>query len=177
MTNRISLVLDPQDVADFLAAQATQNRIILKWLTGANLKAIGPGNYMGTEAGWRYCQDGFDFATKYPKIYDDEELDYAEYKKDIEGATFIMEAKAGSEETDTRLGIILTLLGKDAMEKTHYIRGRGNAKRDKNLDYVAPSNKLNALFEKRTEKGDETRKANEALKALQEQLAKATQPT
>jgi hypothetical protein len=33
------------------------------------------------------------------------------------------------------------------------------------------------LFEKRTEKADETRKANEALKALQEQLAKATKPT
>jgi hypothetical protein len=174
MKNRISLVLDPQDVADFIAAQATQKRILLKWLASADLKAVGPGNYMGTEGGWRYCQDGLEFATNFPKIYDDEELNFEEYKRDIEGATFVIAAKKGSEETDNRLGIVLTLLGKNAMEKTHYIRKRGNDKRDINLDYVAPSDKLNSLFEKRTEKGDETRKANEAIKALQEQLAKAT---
>jgi hypothetical protein len=113
------------------------------------------------------------FATDYPKIYDDEELDYDEYKKDIDGAAIFMELKKATEETDTRTGIILSLLGKDAMEQTHYIRKRGNDKRDKNLDYVAPSDKLNALFEKRTEKADETKKVNDQIKALQEQLAEA----
>lgn len=177
MKNRISIVLDPQDVADFNAAQATQKRILLKWLSGVDLDEVAPGNYMGTEGGWRYCQDGFEFATEYPKIYDDEELNYDEYKKDIDAATFAIDAKKGSDETNTRLGIVLILVGKDLMEETHYIRGRGNAKRRLNLDYIAPSDKLNALFEKRTEKADETRKANEALKDLKDQLAKATKST
>ena len=63
------------------------------------------------------------------------------------------------------------------MEQTHYIRGRGNAKRDKNPDYVEPSNKLNVLFEKRIEKAGETRKTNEVIKDLKEQLAQAQKTT
>lgn len=49
MKNRISLTLDPQDVADLKAAQETQKRIVLKWLKGVDLTDIGPGNYKGTE--------------------------------------------------------------------------------------------------------------------------------
>jgi hypothetical protein len=173
MKNRISLAPEPQDVADFIAAQATQKRILLKWLKGVDLTELGPGNNMGTEGGWTYCKDGLQFATEYPKIYDDEEFDYDEYKKDIDGAALFINLKKGTEETDVRTGIILSLLGKDAMEQTHYIRKRGNDKRDKNLDYVAPSDKLNALFEKRTSRADETKKVNDQIKALQDQLAEA----
>lgn len=173
MKNRISLTPEQQDVTDFLAAQATQKRILLKWLKGIDLDEIGPGNHMGTGGSWTYCKDGLQFATDHPKIYDDEELNYDEYKKDIDGAALFIELKKGTEETDTRTGIILSLYGKDAMEQTHYIRKRGNSKRGINLDYVAPSDKLNALYEKRTEKADETKKINDQIKALQEQLAEA----
>ena len=171
MKNRISLVLDPQDIAEFQAAQATEKRLLLKWLKGIDLNELVPGNYMGTEGGWKYCQDGYQFALDFPKIYDDEELNIEEYKKDVDLATFIIESKTTTEETDTRLGILLTLVGKDLMEQTHYIRKRGNDKRGLNLDYVAHSDKLNLRFEKRAEKADETRKANEQIKALKEQLA------
>jgi hypothetical protein len=50
MKNRISLAPEQQDVADFLAAQATQKRLLLKWLKGIDIKEIGPGNHMGTGA-------------------------------------------------------------------------------------------------------------------------------
>jgi hypothetical protein len=173
MKNRVSLDLDSKDVADFIAAQATQRRLLNKWYIGIDMNDVTSGNTMGTEGGWTYCKDGFDFATKFPKIYDDEELDYNEYKKDIEAATFVIDAKKDSSSIDSRLGVLLLLLGKDLMEQTHYIRARGNAKRDKNHDYVEPSNKLNTLFEKRTEKADETRKSNELIKDLKEQLAQA----
>ena len=171
MKNRISLVLDPQDLTEFKTAQATEKRLILKWLKGIDLNELTHGNYMGTEGGWKYCQDGYQFALDFPKIYDDEELNIKEYKKDIDLAAFIIDSKKTIEEMNTRISILLTLVGKDLMDQTHYIRKRGNDKRGLNIDYVAHSDKLNALFEKRAEKADETRKLNEQIKALKEQLA------
>lgn len=173
MKNRISLTLDPQDVADLKAAQDTQKRILLKWLKGVDLSDVGAGNYMGTEGGWTYCKDGYQFATEQPKIYDPEELSIEEYSKDIDAATLFIDAKKITEETDSRLGILLMQVGKDLMEQTHYIRKRGNDKRGLNLDYIAHSDKLNTLFEKRYEKAAETRKINDEIKALKEQLAQA----
>jgi hypothetical protein len=173
MKNRISLDLNPQDVADFKAAQATQKRILLKWLNGVDLTDVGPGNAMGTEGCWTYCKDGYQFAIEQPKIYDPEELIIEEYGKDIDAATLLLEAKSGFEESSSRAGILLTQVGKDLMEQTHYIRKRGNDKRALNLDYVAHSDKLNALFEKRNEKAIETRKINDEIKGLREQLAQA----
>jgi hypothetical protein len=169
--NRISVALDPQDIADYKAAQATRKRLAHKWLKNADIDEVKPGNYMGTEGGWRYCQDGYEFATKLPKIYDDEELDYSEYGKDINTATFLIEDKAEDAEIDTLMNAAFTLVGKDLMEQTHYIRKRGNDKRGKNLEYVAPSDKLNLLFEKRNEKAEETKKANDELNSLKTQLA------
>ena len=75
MKNRISLALDPKDIAEFQTAQATIKRLLLKWLKGTDLNELSPGNYMGTDGGWTYCQDGYQFALDFPKIYDDEELD------------------------------------------------------------------------------------------------------
>ena len=169
--NRISLVLNPQDVADFKAAQDTQKRLLMKWLKNADLDEVKPGNYMGTEGGWQYCQDGYAFATNLPKIYDDEELNYDEYGKDINTAAFLIEAKKEDARMEVLMNAAFTLVGKDLMEQTHYIRKRGNDKRGNNLEYVEPSNKLNLLYEKRNDKAEETKKANEQLNMLKTQLA------
>ena len=72
MKNRISVVLDPKDVAEYQAAQATQKRILHKWLQGADVTDITAGNYMGTDGGWTYCQDGYKFAVACPKAGPDE---------------------------------------------------------------------------------------------------------
>jgi hypothetical protein len=169
--NRISVVIDPQDAAEYMAAEATQKRLLLKWLKNANLEEVKPGNYMGTEGGWRYCQNGYKFATDYPKVYDPEELDYEEYSKDYHAADFFITAEKENAQTDALRGIALILVGKDLMEQTHHIRQRANAKRDRNLDYVAPSDKLNEMFEKRNEKAEETKKVNEEINNLKAQLA------
>jgi hypothetical protein len=175
--NRISVIIDPLEAAEYKAAEATQKRLLLKWLKNANLDEVKPGNYMGTEGGWRYCQNGYKFATDHPKVYDPEELDYEEYGKDFHAAEFFIEADRENAQTDALRGIALILVGKDLMEQTHHVRQRANAKRDKNLDYVAPSDKLNEMYEKRNEKAEETKKANEQINDLKEQLAALKSPT
>ena len=173
MKNRISLDIDPKDVADFKTAQELQNNLLLKWLKPIDIKEIGAGNHMGTEGGWNYCQNGYKYCVQFPKLYDDEELDMAEYKKDIDTATFMVEAKKESDKTTLRVNALFNAVGKDLMEQTHYVRKRANEKVDKNSDYEAVCADLNTLFEKRMEKAEETRKINEQIKALQEQLAVA----
>jgi hypothetical protein len=94
-----------------------------------------------------------------------------EYGKDINTATFLIEDKAEDAEIDTLMNAAFTLVGKDLMEQTHYIRKRGNDKRGLNLEYVAPSDKLNLLYEKRSDKAEETKKANDEINTLKAQLA------
>ena len=176
MKNRISLVLDPQDAADYIAAQATQKRLLLKWLSDANLSEVTAGNHMGTEDGWKYCQNGYAFALACPKVYDDEELSVTEYGKDIDGGAFFIEANKETAKNKDLSDAALILYGKDLMEQTHYMRKRGNDKRHLNLLYAEHSDKLNALYDKRNAKSEETRKANELVKGLQAQVA-ASQKT
>ena len=175
MAQRISFVFDPKDVAEFNAATATQTRIALKWITesGIDVKNLPAGTNMGTLDNWLYCQDGLIFATEQPKIYDPEELDIATYKNEIACASTLIPSKKDVETVQSWLGILFNVIGRSLMEKTNYIRKRGNDKRNLNHDYVAHSDKLNALFEKRAEKSDETRKNNEMIKDLQDQLASA----
>ena len=179
MAQRISFVFDPKDVVDFNAAIATQTRIALKWITesGIDVKNLPPGTHMGTLDNWLYCQDGFVFATEQPKVYDPEELDAAAYKNEIDCASVIIPGRKEIEKVQNWLGILFNVIGKNLMEKTNYIRKRGNDKRGLNNDYVSHSDKLNALFEKRSEKSDETRKNKEMIKDLQDQLANAKKPT
>ena len=175
MAQRTSFVFDPKDVADFNAATATHTRIALKWITesGIDVNNLPTGTNMGTLDNWLYCQDGFAFVTEQPKIYDPEELDPVAYKNEIDCATVLIPSKKGVETVHNWLGVLFSVIGKSLMEKTNYIRKRGNDKRGLNHDYVAHSDKLNALFAKRAEKSDETRKNNEMIKDLQEQLATA----
>ena len=176
MKNRISLVLDPQDVADYKAAQATQKRLLLKWLVNADLKEVTAGNYMGTEGGWMYCKDGYAFALACPKVYDEERMSIEEYSKDINGATFFIDANKDSVTNNDLSDAALILLGKDLMEQTHHVRKQGNEKKDVNLTYAEHSAKLNTLYDKRNAKAEETRKANELIKDLQTQIALAQNP-
>jgi hypothetical protein len=177
MKERSLIDLDQKDVVDFKTAQATQKRILLKWLNNVDLSDVGPGNSMGTEGCWTYCKDGYQFAIEQPKIYDPEELNIERYGKGIDVATLFIDITKGIAETNYRANLILGQTGKDLMEKTHYIRKRGNDKRGLNLDYVEHSDKLNALYEKRNEKAVETRKINDEIKALKEQLAQAQKTT
>ena len=102
-----------------------------------------------------------------------EELDIETYKNEIACASTLIPSKKDVETVQSWLGILFNVIGRSLMEKTNYIRKRGNDKRNLNHDYVAHSDKLNALFEKRAEKSDETRKNNEMIKDLQDQLASA----
>ncbi len=178
MAQSISVVFDPKDVADFNAATATQTRIALKWITesGIDVKNLPAGTHMGTLDNWLYCQDGFIFATEQSKIYDPEELDFEAYKNEIQSASVLIPSRKDMEKVQNWLGILFNVVGKKLMEKTNYIRKRGNDKRNLNHDYVSYSDKLNVLSEKRAEKADETRKNNEMIKDLQEQLATAKKP-
>ena len=177
MKNRISVVLDPKDVAEYQAAQATQKRILHKWLQGADVTDITAGNYMGTDGGWTYCQDGYKFAVACPKVYDDEQLSIEEYKKDNDAATFLIEANVETAKNKQLSDVALILVGKDLMEETHYMRKCGNDKRSLNSVYAEHSDKLNVLFEKRNAKAEDTRKANDLLKSLQAQLAESQKTT
>ncbi|MBL7816721.1 MAG: hypothetical protein JNL70_17000 [Saprospiraceae bacterium] len=173
MKDRITMVFEPQDVADFKAAQETQKRILQKWTKGVLLDNVTAGNAMGTTEGWIYCQDGYKFAIDKPKIYDSEELDIDDYGKKIDGATFLIEAQKGTNDSNNKVGMLLFLVGQDLMDKTHYIRKRGNDKRGINPEYIDYSDKLNALFEKRSLKAAETRRVNEEIKNLKGQLEEA----
>ena len=177
MKNRISLSLDPKDVAEYEAAQATQKRLLHKWLNGADVTEVTAGNYMGTDGGWTYCQDGYKFAVECPKVYDDEELSIEEYKKDIDCATFFVAANVETAKNKQLSDVAFILIGKDLMEQTHYMRKRGTDKRGVNLLYAEHSDKLNVLYDKRNAKSDETRKANDMLKSLQTQLAESQKTT
>ena len=177
MKNRISLSLDPKDVAEYEAAQATQKRLLHKWLNGADVTEVTAGNYMGTDGGWTYCQDGYKFAIACPKVYDDEQLSIEEYKKDTDGATFFIGANVETAKIKQLSDTAFILIGKDLMEQTHYMRKCGNDKRSLNLVYAEHSDKLNVLYDKRNAKSDETRKANDLLKSLQAQLAESQKTT
>ena len=177
MAQRITVVFDPKDVAEFNAATATQTRIALKWMSGIDVNNLPAGQFMGTLDNWLYCQDGFAFATEQPKVYDPEELDAVAYKNEIDCASVLMPSRKDIEKIQNWLGILFNVIGKNLMEKTNYMRKRGNDKRGLNHDYVSYSDKLNVLAEKRAEKADETRKNKEVIKDLQEQLANAKKPT
>jgi hypothetical protein len=169
MKNRISHSVTPEQINAFQKAMATANQILDDMLASAQLTELKSGQNMGTEEGWVYVQRGYAAAEKYPKLVDEEELDVREYKKDLDLAAFALEACKMTQTAKERATIIAALTGKDLIEATHHVRYRAQSKRLVNLDYVAVSDELNRLFERRQGKADETRKTNELIKQLKEQ--------
>ena len=172
MKRRSPYTITPQDMDDYNAANATQKRILLKALRVADLDALSSGQAMGNGGSWDYCQQGYKSCIEYPKIYDDEEVDIDLYGNSIDLATFLVKSMKDEDTIVAWLGILFGLAGRDLMEDTTHVRLRANKKRGKNIEYVEPSNALNKMFEERAAKADTTRKTNDIIKDLQEQLAK-----
>jgi hypothetical protein len=168
MKNRISHLLTPQEQAELIQAVATTNRILNKMLQTAQLTELSMGQNMGTEEGWLYVQRAYAAAEKFPKLVDPEELDVAEFKKDVNLIAFMLDACKEIKNAEERAHIITLLGGKDAIEAAHYIRQRAQSKRSVNLDYVAMSDELNRLFERRRGRADDTRKTNELIQQLKD---------
>jgi hypothetical protein len=173
INNRISIVLDPQDVADFKAALNTIIRILHKWLAGINLDKIPSGSYMGEGEGWKYCQDGHSFAQECPKAYDDEVFLPEEHTKDYHAAEFLIEAKNAVRQISTLTTTVFNLVGMDLMEQTNYLRSRAEEKRNVNPTYMKWYNTLKSFVETRVIKAAETTKAKEELAKANEELTKA----
>lgn len=170
MKNRIKHAVSPTLIAETSAAMQTLKKNLTLILSDANVDELKSGQSMGTEGGWKYCQDGYEIAEKFPKLYDDEELDINEYKKDRDLAAFLIPLIEDATMVLDVAKVLFALTGKDLMDQTGYIRERANKKRGVQLDYAQAADKLNTLFEKRAEKADETRKVNESINALKAQL-------
>jgi hypothetical protein len=169
MKNRISHSVTPEQINAFQKAMATANQILDDMLASAQLTELNSSQNMGTEEGWLYVQRGYAAAEKYPKLVDPEELDVREYKKDLDLATFVLEARKSTKAAEERANVIGLLVGKDLMEATHYMRQRAQSKRTVNRDYGAISDELNRLFERRRGRADDTRKTNELIQQLRDQ--------
>ena len=172
MKRRAPYVMTQQDIDDYNAANATQKRILLKALKVADLEGLATGQAMGNGGSWDYCQKGYKSCLDYPKIYDDEEVEIDAYRNSIDLATFLVKSMSDEEIIVGWQGILFGLAGRDLMDDTTHVRQRANKKRSKNIEYVEPSNALNKMFEERAAKADTTRKTNDIIKELQEQLAK-----
>lgn len=169
---RISHVVEPQDVIDLKAANDTIKRILLKGLKKADLDGFATGQPMGTGGGWDYCKLGYKMCIENPKLYDDEELDVGEYGAGIDFAEFLIDAIKNINTTAEWAGILLNLKGRDLMEDTTHVRQRALAKKDKVFEYIQVSADMNKMFDDRNTKAEATRKINDVIKDLKEQLAK-----
>jgi hypothetical protein len=172
MAKRISYVFEQQDIDDYKAAGEVQKRIILKALRGANTDGLKTGQPMGTGGGWDYCKLAQKTTVDFPKIHDDEQLDAVEFAKGIQLAQFVMDAQVDSDNMTAWLAVLFSLKGRDLMGDATHVRQRADAKRNDVIEYVQPSNNLNKMFEDRATKAETTRKTNDIIKDLQEQLAK-----
>jgi hypothetical protein len=168
--NRVKHTLSQSLIDESTAAIQTLKKNLNLILADANLDDIKSGQYMGTEGGWKYCQDGFEIAEKFPKLYDDEELDINEYRKDRDLAAFLIPLIQDATTVLEVAKILFALTGKDLMDQTSYIRERANKKRGVQIDYAQAADLLNTLFDRRAGKADETRRVNESINHLKNQL-------
>jgi hypothetical protein len=172
MAKRISYVVEQQDIDDYKAAGEIQKRILLKALKGANMDGLTTGQPMGTGGGWDYCKLAQKTTVDFPKIHDAEQVDPVEFANGIKLAQFLIDAEVESDNVTAWLGVLLSLKGRDLMEDATHIRQRANDKRGKVIEYVTPSDNLNKKFEERALKAEKTRKTNDIIKDLKDQLAK-----
>ena len=87
-------------------------------------------------------------------------------------AQFVIDAQVDSDNMTTWLAVLFSLKGRDLMADATHVRQRAASKRNDVIEYVQPSNNLNKTFEDRAIKAENTRKTNDIIKDLKEQLAK-----
>jgi hypothetical protein len=169
---RISHAFDTQDLADMKTATDTIKRVLLKGLRKADLDGLATGQAMGTGGGWDYCKLGYKTCLNFPKLYDDEQLDINEYGQGIDLATFLIDTIKDINTASDWASVLLNLKGRDLMEDTTHVRQRAFDKKGNVFEYIQVSADMNKMYDDRTTKAEATRKINDVIKDLKEQLAK-----
>ena len=176
MKNRIEVIVSPEEATEYMGLLNQLKALTLAMVAKANMDELSSGQNMGTDGGWSYVKKGNSIAQKFPTLYDSEVLNIAKYNSNVTLAQFLIDAAGEIGNLDTWTNALFLLTGKDLMEQTNHVRSRAKEKRETKREYAQPSDELNDLFVKRADKATETRKNNETIRLLKEELAKKKDP-
>ena len=176
MKNRIKGAITPEKIAEIIDLFNQLDTKTRSLMADVDVNELLGGQFMGTDTGWNYAQKGNAIAKKFPKLCDPEEIDVEKFNNNILLAEFLIGVAAKLSNLDTWTNSLLMLVGKDLMEQTGIVRNTANRKKSSVPEYAQPSEELNELFVKRADKATETKKNNETIRQLKEELAKKKDP-
>lgn len=176
MKNRIKGAVTPEGITEFMDLLNQLDVKTRSLMANVDTNELLGGQFMGTDAGWNYAQKGNAIAKKFPKLCDPEEIDVEKFNNNILLAEFLIGVAAKLSNLDTWTNSLLMLVGKDLMEQTSVVRNTANRKKSSVPEYAQPSDELNDLYVKRADKATETKKNNETIRQLKEELAKKKEP-
>ena len=176
MKNRIKGAASPEGIVEIMDLFDQLDAKTRALMTNIDANELSGGQFMGTDAGWNFVQKGNAIVKKFPKLCDPEEIDVESYNNNVRLAEFLIGVAARISKLDTWTNSHFILVGKDLMEQTNVVRNTANRKRSSVPEYVQSGDELNDLFVKRADKATETKRNNETIRQLKEELAKKKEP-